>query len=236
MDIKENFYSKLQQIREETEQLDEASIAPEHKEKIERQLKNKYLGGNPKVQFKRGAAKVTAAGREYTHKITKKDGTHQVERTPYVSSDLEESINEAEKISSVADKIRKIAGPGRVQYHPDHDIHMHTNMDDSARKSRAFKVNQKTGKVSEIKKFNLGIREEEEQLDEISYQKAREVEDKAAGVYHKDYEDETSARRKYMRDRTPESKKEAEEAGKKRKKSAKRVIRFQNYAEKKKDK
>ena len=80
------------------------------------------------------------------------------------------------------------------------------------------------------------IRESAEQLDEISYQKARKAEDKAAEVYHKDYDDETDARRKYMRDKTPESKKEAEEAGKKRKKSAKRVIRFQNYADKKKDK
>lgn len=78
------------------------------------------------------------------------------------------------------------------------------------------------------------IRESAEQLDEISYKKAREAEDKAAEVYHKDYDDETDARRKYMRDKTPESKKEAEEAGKKRKKSAKRVIRFQNYADKKK--
>jgi hypothetical protein len=78
------------------------------------------------------------------------------------------------------------------------------------------------------------IRESFEQLDEISHKKAREAEDKAAEKYYNDYDAEKGARKKAIRDKTPESKKEAEDAGEKRKKSAKRVIRFQKYADKKK--
>ena len=56
----------------------------------ERKLRNKYLGGNPKVTFHRGYAKVAAAGKEYHHKIHK----GQVEDDPYIIAD--ESISEAE--------------------------------------------------------------------------------------------------------------------------------------------
>jgi hypothetical protein len=78
----------LANMNKEETQLDEAKLTPEHRERIERQIRNKYLGGNPKVKFGRGEVKVAAAGREYTHKIIKKDGVHQVEPKPYLSSDL----------------------------------------------------------------------------------------------------------------------------------------------------
>ncbi len=78
------------------------------------------------------------------------------------------------------------------------------------------------------------IREGAEQLDEISYKKAKEAEHKAAGKYYDAYDNEKDARKKAIKDKTPESKKEAEDAGEKRNKSAKRVIRFQKYADKKK--
>jgi hypothetical protein len=76
----------------------------------------------------------------------------------------------------------------------------------------------------------------EEQLDEISHKKAREAEDKAAEVYHGKYDDETDARKNFLRNKTPENKKKADDAGESRKKAAKRVIRFQKYADKKKEK
>ena len=163
MDIKENFYSKLHQLREE--HLDEAM----DKQALTRKLTNMYLGGNPQVKFRRGEATVTAAGREFTHKIIRKNGEHHIEKTPYVTSDLEEaSLYEAKKTkrplpgvnSPAASAIRKTAGPGLVQHsqpwhlsHAGHDIYTHNDMNDSVRTIRAFKVHQKTGKVSEIKNY-----------------------------------------------------------------------------------
>ena len=75
---------------------------------------------------------------------------------------------------------------------------------------------------------------DEEQLDEISGAKARKAEHASAEVYHRAYDDETRARRKAIKDKTPESKEAAEKAKEKREKAAKRTIRFQNYADKKK--
>lgn len=60
------------------------------KAQAERKLRNKYHGGNPKVTFHRGYAKVSAAGKEYHHKIHK----GQVEDDPTIIAD--ESISEAE--------------------------------------------------------------------------------------------------------------------------------------------
>jgi len=74
---------------------------------------------------------------------------------------------------------------------------------------------------------------DEEQLDEISGAKARKSEHASAEVYHRAYDDETRARRKAIKDKTPESKEAAEKAKDKREKAAKRTIRFQNYADKK---
>jgi hypothetical protein len=76
----------------------------------------------------------------------------------------------------------------------------------------------------------------EEQLDELKASTARSAEHKAAGRYYNDYDDETAARRKALKDKTPESREGAEKAKSKREKSAKRVIRFQNYADKKEKK
>lgn len=75
---------------------------------------------------------------------------------------------------------------------------------------------------------------ESEQLDELSRDTARRAEDKAAAKYYNDYDDETRARRKAIKDKTPESRAEAEKAKEKREKSAKRTMRFQAYANKKK--
>lgn len=72
--------------KNEGEPVDEAV----DKAHAERKLRNKYLGGNPKVTFHRGYAKVAAAGKEYHHKIHK----GQVEDDPYIIAD--ESIAEAE--------------------------------------------------------------------------------------------------------------------------------------------
>lgn len=74
---------------------------------------------------------------------------------------------------------------------------------------------------------------DEEQLDEISGAKARKAEHKSAEKYYDAYDDETRARRKAIKDKTPESKEAAEKAKEKREKAAKRTIRFQNYADKK---
>lgn len=71
-------------------------------------------------------------------------------------------------------------------------------------------------------------------LDEISGAKARKAEHKSAEKYYDAYDDETRARRKAIKDKTPESKEAAEKAKDKREKAAKRTIRFQNYADKKK--
>jgi hypothetical protein len=73
----------------------------------------------------------------------------------------------------------------------------------------------------------------EEQLDELKASTARRAEHKAAGRYYNDYDDETAARRKAINSKSPETLKGAEAAKAKREKSAKRVIRFQNYADKK---
>ena len=78
------------------------------------------------------------------------------------------------------------------------------------------------------------LREGKEQLDEISGAMARRAENKSAGKYYDAYDDETRARRKAIKDKTPESKEAAEKAKEKREKAAKRTIRFQNYADKKK--
>jgi hypothetical protein len=159
MDIKENFYSKLQQIREGMDEL-------------------------PRPRQLDALEKMRDAN------VTKKVNT----------------LSGIKKTLDDTDKALNVYGV----------------------KSSSSDSNKIQGQIDSIRKTRP--------VNEITYQKARKAEDKAAEVYHKDYDDETDARRKYMRDKTPESKKEAEEAGKKRKKSAKRVIRFQNYADKKKDK
>lgn len=221
MDIKENFYSKLQQIREDYDQ-NEA----ENKRKNDKYIKKRNKHGLKSDTW-----------REKSDMINKKA----------VTGLEEEQLDEISK-----EKIKRKKNPGSNDRHGGpYKITKGTYRTGSSRENeteishgqgrkitKTLRSEKDPEKKSEKwrKFWNTGSLEEAEQLDEISYQKAREVEDKAAGVYHKDYDDETSARRKYMRNRTPESKKEAEEAGKKRKKSAKRVIRFQNYANKKKDK
>ena len=71
------------------------------------------------------------------------------------------------------------------------------------------------------------------QIDELKGSTARSAEHKAAERYYTDYDDETDDRKGYMRKKTPEAKEKAEAAKAKREKSAKRVIRFQKYADKK---
>jgi hypothetical protein len=77
-------------------------------------------------------------------------------------------------------------------------------------------------------------REQAEQINELKGSTARSAEHKAAERYYNDYDDETAARRKALKAKTPESRDDAEKAKSKRMKSADRVIRFQNYANKKK--
>jgi|688.fasta_scaffold02922_38 hypothetical protein len=85
-----------------------------------------------------------------------------------------EALDEAKKKSKLhpglntpeSMKIRKIAGPGKVQYDPNDGVHIHDNLSDSIRKIRGFIV--KDGKVKEIKGFVPGMREGVEILNELS--------------------------------------------------------------------
>ena len=85
-----------------------------------------------------------------------------------------EALDEAKKKSKLhpglntpeSMKIRKIAGPGKVQYDPNDGVHIHDDLSDSVRKIRGFKV--KDGKVKEIKGFVPGMREGVEILNELS--------------------------------------------------------------------
>ena len=83
-------------------------------------------------------------------------------------------------------------------------------------------------------RFYGKLNEARERLDEVSHALAKRAEHGAAEVYHRAYDQETDDRREAITKRTPEAKKKAEESGEKRKKAAKRVIRFQKYADKKK--
>jgi hypothetical protein len=74
----------------------------------------------------------------------------------------------------------------------------------------------------------------EEQLDEISRELAKKAENKAAKKYYDAYDDETKAREELQKKKTPEARKGAEGAKAKRTKAAKRVMKFQQYADKKK--
>lgn len=56
------------------------------KAQAERKLRNRYLGGDPKISWYRGHVKVVAGGKEYHHAIHK----GQVEDRPYIISDMEE--------------------------------------------------------------------------------------------------------------------------------------------------
>lgn len=81
----------------------------------------------------------------------------------------------------------------------------------------------------------------EETLDEIANTKKgkmvlKRVIDKAFKKYYNAYGDETDARAEVQNKRTPESRKGAEDAKAARIKAKNRVIRFQNYADKKKAK
>jgi len=73
----------------------------------------------------------------------------------------------------------------------------------------------------------------EERLNELK-KVAKRAEDKAAKNYYDAYDVETDARKKAIRTKTPEAKKEAEDAKARRLKAVKRVIKFQKYNDKKK--
>lgn len=75
----------------------------------------------------------------------------------------------------------------------------------------------------------------EEQLDEISRELAKKAENKAAKKYYDAYDDETKSREELQKKKTPEARKGAEDAKAKRTKAAKRVMKFQQYADKKKN-
>lgn len=83
-------------------------------------------------------------------------------------------------------------------------------------------------------RFYQNLQEAREQLDEVSRELAKRAEHKAAKKYYDAYDQEKDDRKDAMTKKTPEARKKAEESGEKRKKSAKRVIRFQKYADKKK--
>jgi hypothetical protein len=74
----------------------------------------------------------------------------------------------------------------------------------------------------------------EERLDEISHKLAKKAEHKAAKKYYDAYDAETDAREELQKKKTPEARKGAEDAKAKRTKAAKRVMKFQQYADKKK--
>lgn len=82
-----------------------------------------------------------------------------------------------------------------------------------------------------FKKRNLP---ESEQLDEISHKLAKKAEHKAAKNYYDAYDSEADAREKHIKNKTSETRKGAEDAKAKRTKAAKRVMKFQQYADKKK--
>lgn len=75
---------------------------------------------------------------------------------------------------------------------------------------------------------------DEETINEISRKLAKKAEHKAAKKYYDAYDAETDAREKVQKEKTPEARKGAEDAKAVKTKAAKRVIRFQNYADKKK--
>lgn len=86
---------------------------------------------------------------------------------------------------------------------------------------------------------------EEQQLDELRKPKDldklkkhmkdtyKAAEDAAAKKYYKDYDDETAARKSFIKSKSPEAKEKADAAKKTREKSAKRVIKFQKINDKK---
>jgi hypothetical protein len=82
-------------------------------------------------------------------------------------------------------------------------------------------------------KFKRRDLPESEQLNELK-KVAKRAEDKAAKNYYDAYDVETDARKKAIKTKTPEAKKEAEDAKARRLKAAKLVIKFQKYNDKKK--
>lgn len=74
----------------------------------------------------------------------------------------------------------------------------------------------------------------EEAINEISHKLAKKAERKAAKKYYNAYDDEAASRKEVQNKKTPEAREAAAEAKEKRTKAAKRVIRFQQYADKKK--
>jgi len=98
---------------------------------------------------------------------------------------------------------------------------------------RRKKITKKLAKKAMANKKKI---EESEQLDEISRELAKKAENKAAKKYYDAYDDETKAREELQKKKTPEARKGAEGAKEKRTKAAKRVIRFQQYADNKKAK
>jgi hypothetical protein len=73
----------------------------------------------------------------------------------------------------------------------------------------------------------------EETINEISRKLAKKAEHKAAKKYYKAYDDETDAREKVQKEKTPEARKGAEDAKVVRLKAKDRVIKFQQYNDKK---
>ena len=74
----------------------------------------------------------------------------------------------------------------------------------------------------------------EENINEISYKLAKSAEHKAAKIYYTAYDDETKSIEEDQRNKTLEAREAAAAAKEKRTKAVKRVIKFQNYADKKK--
>jgi hypothetical protein len=99
---------------------------------------------------------------------------------------------------------------------------------ESARRKR--RITKKLAKKATPSKKKI---EESEQLDEISRELAKKAENKAAKKYYDAYDDETKAREELQKKKTPEARKGAEGAKAKRTKAAKRVMKFQQYADKK---
>ena len=200
MDIRENFYAKLEQIREE-------------------QLDEKLTDIKGKKSRLRGAEERSKERDKHNGRLERLRGAKE-------RSKERENVNEDE----LNDKGEGERKPAQTYKHKTSGKeissvkHPGKGWSDEQIKKYSDDHIQKDWKTRTVK---------EEQLNELSSKKARKAEHKAAGRYYNDYDDETAARRKAINSKSSETIKGAEDAKSKREKSAKRVIRFQNYADKK---
>lgn len=95
----------------------------------------------------------------------------------------------------------------------------HKHYDDALRRSR--------NRVS-------GISKAADKLHEVSHELAKRAEKKSFKDYYNKYDDETSARKDLQKLKTPEAREKSVKAGEAREKAAKRTMKFQQYADKKK--